>query len=307
MRNQAKILIAYDGINPVKNLVRELKEIGLPKHSEILVLSVVDGFVPPSGKYSNPSLSKANAAYLETIRKQAESHINNELARAKKTTEKAAKALRSFFRGWTVRAEACIDTPAWAIVKKADTWNPDLIVMGSHSASPMARFFLGSVTQSVLIHSKVSVHIVRRHRKTAGHPVKIMIGMDGSADAQKLLNAVSHRAWPPKTAVRLVSAFDEQTRGQEKHSILKMEAPFVKKLENLGLNVSEKIQKGTAWKVLVSEADRWGADCIFVGARGLGAWQRFLLGSVSNAVASRAHCSVEVVRSGRREIKTRGK
>jgi hypothetical protein len=38
------------------------------------------------------------------------------------------------------------------------------------------------------------------------------------------------------------------------------------------------------------------ADCIFVGARGLSQVERFLLGSVSSAVAARASCSVEVVR-----------
>jgi nucleotide-binding universal stress UspA family protein len=47
--------------------------------------------------------------------------------------------------------------------------------------------------------------------------------------------------------------------------------------------------------LLIAEAESWGADCIFVGARGMGRIGRFLLGSVSSAVAARAHCSVEVV------------
>ncbi|MBO0799053.1 MAG: universal stress protein, partial [Blastocatellia bacterium] len=49
-------------------------------------------------------------------------------------------------------------------------------------------------------------------------------------------------------------------------------------------------------RLLVSEAESWGADCVFVGARGLGRAGRFLIGSVSSSVAARAHCSVEVVR-----------
>jgi hypothetical protein len=39
-----------------------------------------------------------------------------------------------------------------------------------------------------------------------------------------------------------------------------------------------------------------GADLILLGSRGLGAWDRFLLGSVSHAVTQHAKCSVEVVR-----------
>ncbi len=70
----------------------------------------------------------------------------------------------------------------------------------------------------------------------------------------------------------------------------------MEKLQDAGLEVSDAVKAGTPWKILVQEVDTWKADCIYVGARGLGMMDRFLLGSVSNSVASRAHCSVEVVR-----------
>jgi nucleotide-binding universal stress UspA family protein len=48
---------------------------------------------------------------------------------------------------------------------------------------------------------------------------------------------------------------------------------------------------------IVEGAEGWRADSIFVGACGTGSrLGRFLLGSVSAAVAARAHCSVEVTR-----------
>jgi nucleotide-binding universal stress UspA family protein len=50
--------------------------------------------------------------------------------------------------------------------------------------------------------------------------------------------------------------------------------------------------------LLCGEAEDLMAHCIFVGARGMGRLERFLIGSVSLGVATRAHCSVEVVRSG---------
>jgi nucleotide-binding universal stress UspA family protein len=43
-------------------------------------------------------------------------------------------------------------------------------------------------------------------------------------------------------------------------------------------------------------ADLWGADLIVVGSHGRRGVDRYLMGSVSEAVALHAHCSVEVVR-----------
>jgi nucleotide-binding universal stress UspA family protein len=62
------------------------------------------------------------------------------------------------------------------------------------------------------------------------------------------------------------------------------------------LSVTTAVLEGDPKRVLPAEADRFAADCIFLGAQGHGRVQRILLGSVSAAVAGRAHCSVEVVR-----------
>ena len=64
-----------------------------------------------------------------------------------------------------------------------------------------------------------------------------------------------------------------------------------------GLSAAEVVEEGDPKVTLVEHAERWGADTIFVGATGLSRTQRFFPGSVSNAIAARAHCSVEVVRS----------
>jgi nucleotide-binding universal stress UspA family protein len=61
--------------------------------------------------------------------------------------------------------------------------------------------------------------------------------------------------------------------------------------------VSSVVDDGPPKQVLVRLAEEFGADCIFTGATGYTSrFERFLLGSVSAAVAARAHCSVEVVR-----------
>ncbi|MGZ8426356.1 MAG: universal stress protein, partial [Candidatus Binatia bacterium] len=68
------------------------------------------------------------------------------------------------------------------------------------------------------------------------------------------------------------------------------------KLQASGISVSAIVKGGDPKEVLVEEAERLRVDCIFLGARGLRRLERFLLGSVSTAVATRAQCSVEILR-----------
>lgn len=48
---------------------------------------------------------------------------------------------------------------------------------------------------------------------------------------------------------------------------------------------------------ILNEAIGWGADLIVVGSHGRRASSRLLLGSVSEAVALHADCSVEIIRA----------
>ena len=62
------------------------------------------------------------------------------------------------------------------------------------------------------------------------------------------------------------------------------------------LKLTGEILQDSAKQAIVEEAERWSADLIVLGSRGLGALDRFLLGSVSHAVVQHAKSSVEVVR-----------
>lgn len=62
-------------------------------------------------------------------------------------------------------------------------------------------------------------------------------------------------------------------------------------------NVTMAVLVGVPKRAILEEAERFGADVIVVGSHGHGMLERFLLGSVSQAVALHATCSVEIVRS----------
>jgi nucleotide-binding universal stress UspA family protein len=64
----------------------------------------------------------------------------------------------------------------------------------------------------------------------------------------------------------------------------------------LASRLTTKVVLGPAKRVIVEEAEDWGADLIVMGTHGYGFWKRAMLGSVSNSVVHHAPCSVLVVR-----------
>ena len=67
-------------------------------------------------------------------------------------------------------------------------------------------------------------------------------------------------------------------------------------LASVGLKATAAVLSGNPKEVILEEAKKWNADLIVVGSHGRRGFKRFLLGSVSEAVAMNAHCSVVVVR-----------
>jgi len=49
------------------------------------------------------------------------------------------------------------------ILREAERWNADLIVVGSHGYGPIRRFLFGSVSAAVALNAKCSVEIVRNN------------------------------------------------------------------------------------------------------------------------------------------------
>ena len=69
------------------------------------------------------------------------------------------------------------------------------------------------------------------------------------------------------------------------------------KLERAGFKVTSSIEEGDARSIILYVAEAWDADLIVLGSHGRTGLDRFLIGSVSEAVARYARCSVEIVRT----------
>lgn len=286
MKKISRLLIAYDGSECSDAMLHDLRRAGLPAVVEAVVVTIAYVFLPPDAETAgNEIISDPAAAMVRPSQQRAAQAVQTASAMA----EQAAVRIRQDFPGWSVRAEFEGGTPAWELVQMATRLNVDLITIGSHGHSTAGgRLILGSVSQRVLYDAPCPVRVARRLKEPGAGPIRIIIGFNGSADSEAALNAVASRSWPPGTEARAISVGKIPTS-----SIGVAE----KSLRGAGLIASEVSRYGDPATVLVDEAENWRADSIFVGTRNEHGFQHLLHGSVSAAVAARAHCSVEVVRA----------
>jgi nucleotide-binding universal stress UspA family protein len=238
------------------------------------------------------------------------------LAEARGFASRARGRVLSFFPGWEVRTRVLEGSPSGELLRKAEEWRPDLVVVGTQGRSALGRLFLGSVSKSLATRARGSVRVGRRGVETEnGAPVRLVVGVDGSLGARWAVRAVGVRVWPAGTEVRLVvvddgsgptRAADVQPRLEELVTGYREDAPMNARLlaegarvvlADAGLHASVEVREGDPRRVLADEARAWAADSIFVGSRGLGSsGESGGLGGVSAALVTDATCSVEVVR-----------
>jgi nucleotide-binding universal stress UspA family protein len=286
MERISRILIAYDGSTCSDAALHDLKRAGLPPAIEAVVVTVAYVFLPPQeGEMPDDELlSPGLAEMVRPSQARAEAAVKQALTAA----EQAADRVKADFPGWSVRAEAHGDSPAWAVIKMAAHLEVDLVVIGSHGhSSAGGRLILGSVSQRVLYESPCSVRVARCSDERREGPVRIVVGFHGAQD-EAAVDAVAARAWPEGSEARVITGRDAETHGVA-----------TERLRAAGLTSSEVTGEGDPAHVLITEAEEWGADSIFVGTRDVHGFRHLLRGSVSLAVAARSQCSVEVVRATR--------
>jgi len=207
--------------------------------------------------------------------------------------------------------------PKTVILDRAVSTGADLLIVGSHGASAMTRFLLGSVAATVLRYAPCSVEVVRVRTAMRGDKMKVLLATDGSAYSEQAARSIAERPWPAGTEIRVLgavelslpatrallppfadSAFIESAQAEAMKRTQDAIAQARQILSAGELNVSEAVSVllEPPKTIILDEATEWGADLIVLGSHGRHGVDRFLLGSVSETVAMHAGCSVEVIR-----------
>jgi nucleotide-binding universal stress UspA family protein len=287
-----RVLLATDGSEGATAAAAWLLTFPLPKSATVRVLTVA---VLPPAPPADESVDELRRRLLEQARLIA------------------SKAGDLLVRRWTAVEEQVSDGDSREeVVRAAEEWPADLVVLGARGLTPLRRVLLGNVSTSVARHVGCPVLVVkgRRHGLRAA-----VLAVDGSADSLRAAGVFASLPLDPGLRLRLLTVveppifavapevpggippIDQVLRDRQakaERTLRRVEADFKETITAVECSVVV----GDAGEHIVRAGNDPGTDLVVVGARGLGAFKRLLLGSVSEYVLHHAECPVLIVRGG---------
>jgi len=289
-----RVLLATDGSKDAQAAAAYLKELPLPPASTVRIVVAV---MLPGLALDDPPVREFERSVLDQARSLADQ-------------ARAALAPREL----AVETDVVVGDPRAEIVRIADEWRADLIVLGARGLGRIKRLLLGSVSLAVARHASCPVLVVKgRPRKLAS----VLVAMDGSDDSFLAVRFLQSLALPRRTKVRLLSVVEPlrfpttapggAVRGQLLRMLKELEAErrgeLEKVLERGAAQLDDKLTRvtrstptGAPADEIVAAANDYDTDLVVVGARGRGGMARLLLGSVSEKVLRDARCPVLIVK-----------
>ena len=136
--------------------------------------------------------------------------------------------------------------------------------------------------------------------------MKILLAIDDSKFSEAATQALIDQYRSQGTEVKILNVVDllipiptSYAAGFREES-LKHGQEVVRRAEQTlrkaGYTVQTTVEEGDPRSKIIDQAAQWNADLIVLGSHGRRGVDRFLMGSVSEAVVRHAPCSVEVVR-----------
>ena len=231
-----------------------------------------------------------------------------------RNTESASETARhTISRRWPdVEVVIVGQAPVNAILKEAERFTADVIVLGWRGHGGVRRLLMGSVSRGVVRGAKAAVLVVRQPK----HVRRIVVGYDGSAAARRAAAVVGNFAPPQDGRVTLVNALQlmtapsagrvpgaaaiareirrvNATRGQ---AAMRELGRAASELKRSGWDTRTMLTNGEPLRDLLRAVATARAQLLVVGARGTSGVRHLLLGSVAEGSLNRSPVPVLLVR-----------
>ncbi len=155
-----KILVATDGSEYSTAAIQSLANHPWPSGSKVKVISIPEPFMP-LGEFP----------YFEL--KEIEAQNAAALQDAKRYADAGAEVLSKAGLPATAETPLPRDSDAREIVKQAEQWQAQLVVVASHGRRGFDRLTMGSVSEHVALHAPCSVEVIRVPLDLMKNPKKL--------------------------------------------------------------------------------------------------------------------------------------
>ena len=285
------VLVATDGSKYGRwglNWVATLPFIKPPRVTALHVLDIASLRAP----FLAQPVMAGNERYIQEEVHRMEAH-------SIKTVQDAAQLLASLNLTGAARKEQGAVAPT---ILKHVPKRDGLLVVGSKGLDALDRFMLGSVSTNLIHHATCPVLVVKGE---AAPLRRIALATDGSQASSRALAFVLNRFQPERSTrtngqtpihVDVIHVMPLPKYPGLKKAGEKVTEQSVRKLVKAGFTAEPICRFGKPAEEIMKAATKQRADLIVMGAKGLGAVARFLLGSVSTRVVQHSSCSVLVVR-----------
>ena len=283
------VLVATDGSKYGRWAMKWVANLPLVEPIQVMALHVVD-------------IAALRAPFLaQPVIAGTERYIQEEIQRMEARSGKALKEAKQQLALLTLKGTARKEQGAVAptILKRAPK-RDGLLVVGSQGLDAFDRFMLGSVSTNLIHHATCPVLVIKGE---AAPLRRITLATDGSGASVKALEFVLNNFQPDRSSGETapIHASVVHVMPLVKYPGLKKVGDkileqSVRKLVEAGFTAEPVCRFGKPAEEIMQAASKEHADLIVMGAQGLGAVARFLIGSVSTRVVQHANCAVLVVR-----------
>lgn len=299
-----KILFAVDGSKCSEAAINTALTMRCPAGTELLVVSAID--------------------FMEDL-PSLEGVKQKEIAETEKLVHNVVQQLRETHPHAVVTGAVRDGYAYEELLDMCKEWKPDLLMLGSHGRTGISFLMTGSVSRAMLLEAPCAVRVVRSrsddHKRSDIN--NVILALDDSENSQAMIDHVLEFPWSEYTTFKCIHVI------QELHKRLLTQAEITP-AEVLSTHYEDMVAGNKAWlevvaqklnnkfgkrvaraEVLIGEprqalldlAKSWPADLIVMGSHGRRGFEKAILGSVSEAVAMHAPCSVETIRVKARATK----
>jgi nucleotide-binding universal stress UspA family protein len=210
----------------------------------------------------------------------------------RKSLREKAQAILGVGIDWTIQVSE--GHAIEAIRKRVSEQNPDLIVLGSHGRSGMARLLLGSVTENVLHDIHCPALVVPHREKGPGQSVRKIICpvdfTDLSRDCLRVASVVAERF-----GAHLQVFHSLESKKTPESKTLERLTSWVKDNLECQCEVSSLVSQGNAAEQIVRTARYESADLIVLAVRHRPFLEYSTIGTTTERVLRHSPCPVLAV------------